>query len=595
MLLFAIISLLISVSCLFMGNFIYYRNPHNQLNKVLGLFSLFIGYMAFTDFGAYYVTTSEQAYWWIKAAFPWMLLGSFFIHMALLSTEKFQILEKRITYILIYLPTTIFAILNLTTRKITQGVQMGYWGWTYLPSNSILYSIVLLWSMSLVFLSAFLVLNYFLKSSGIKRQQAKYIFIGVYFPIILGMLTEFILPSISIPVPSILNLLLTLGLAFIVYGIWKFRLPQLTSSVISDSILSTMSNFLFLLDEDGKIIHVNLKALQLSGYTEKELLGQPLNFVFSQINYFDSYSHPLENVETVLNLKDGKQVPVLTSTSIIKTSKQDVLGLVLMGSDISQLKEAEEERDRYREHLEDLVEERTEELEKTNRKLKKEIIAHEKAEEELKDSLDEKEILVKEIHHRVKNNLMIISSLLNLQSHYITDDKARNIFKESQNRAQSMALIHERLYRTDSLRRIEFDDYIRTLATELFHTYRLGPEIKLNLDLEPVKLDVNSAIPLGLIINELITNSLKYAFPEGKGELSIIFHGLDGDGLENEFEMVVGDDGVGLPEDLDFRKADSLGLQLVNNLVSQLNGTIDLDRSYGTTFTIHFKESKYAK
>lgn len=596
MLLFAIISLLISVSCLFMGNFIYYRNPHNQLNQVLALFSFFIAYMAFTDFGLAYSTTPEEAYFWQKAAFPWMFSAAFFIHIALLSTERFQILKKKITYILIYLPAVIFAIIELTTREFTLGVQMGFAGWTYLSSDSLGYALVMAWTFSLVILSAILVLAYYLKSSGIKRQQAKYIFIGVYIPVILGTLTVLLIPLIfSVPGSGVDHAFLTLGLAFIVYGIWKFRLPQLTSSVISDSILTTMSNFLFLLDEDGKIIHVNLKALQLSSYTEKELLGQPLNFVFPQINYSDSYSHPLENVETVLHLKDGKHVPVLASTSIIKTSKQDVLGLVLVGSDISQLKEAEEERDIYREHLEDLVEERTEELENTNRKLKKEIIAHEKAEEELKDSLDEKEILVKEIHHRVKNNLMIISSLLNLQSHYITDDKARNIFKESQNRAQSMALIHERLYRTDSLRRIEFDDYVRTLATELFHTYRLGPEIKLNLDLEPVKLDVNSAIPLGLIINELITNSLKYAFPEGKGELSIIFHGLDGDGLENEFEMVVRDDGVGLPEDLDFRKADSLGLQLVNNLVSQLNGTIDLDRSYGTTFTIHFKESKYAK
>lgn len=263
-----------------------------------------------------------------------------------------------------------------------------------------------------------------------------------------------------------------------------------------------------------------------------------------------------------------------------------------MGSDISQLKEAEEERDRYRGHLEELVEERTKELEKTNRKLKKEIIAHEKAEKELKDSLDEKEILVKEIHHRVKNNLMIISSLLNLQSHYITDEKALNIFKESQNRAKSMALIHERLYRTDSMRRIDFDDYIHTLATDLFHTYRLGPGINLTLDLEPVKLDVNSAIPLGLIVNELVTNSLKYAFPEGMGELSIKFRSLN---KGDEFELVISDNGVGFPSDLDFRKVDSLGLQLVSNLTSQLNGTIDLENTHGTRFTIRFKESKYAK
>ncbi|NYB52928.1 MAG: PAS domain S-box protein [Methanobacteriaceae archaeon] len=594
---YAIISIIISASCLFMGNFIYYRNPNNQLNQLLAIFSFFVGYLAFTDFGSIYSNTPEQAYWWVKAAFPWMFVASIFLHLALLATEQYSLLHKKITYLIIYLPSAIFATLNLTTKEITQGVQVGYWGWTYVPSESLVYPLVLLWTFSLAFLSAILVLTYYIKSLGIQRQQAKYIFIGVNLPLILGMLTELILPALSIPAPSILNLLMALGIAFIVYGIWKFRLPQLTSSMISDKILSTMSNFLFLMDEKGKIIHVNIKAIKLSGFSEKEIQNQGLDIIFPQIDLPDTYSHPLENFETVLRTKDNQEIPVLASTSIIKTNEQDILGLVLVGSDISQLKKIEAERDRYREHLEEIVEERTRELEETNRKLKYEIIAHKKAEEELKDSLDEKELLVKEIHHRVKNNLMIISSLLNLQSHYITDDKARTIFQESQNRAKSMALIHERLYRTESLRKIEFDDYIRTLATDLFHSYNLGPGINLSLDLEPVKLDVNSAIPLGLIANELVTNSFKYAFPSGQGKLSIKFHQLNemDDKLGKEFEMIISDDGIGFPEDVDFREVDSLGLQLVNNLTSQLNGTIDLDRSHGTKFTIRFKESKYSK
>lgn len=117
---FTIISILISVCSLFIGNFIYYRNPNNQLNKVLALFSLFIAYMAFTDFQISIVTTAEQAYFWLKATFPWMLVGSFYIHLALISTEKFQILEKKITYVLIYLPALLLAILNLTTNEITR-------------------------------------------------------------------------------------------------------------------------------------------------------------------------------------------------------------------------------------------------------------------------------------------------------------------------------------------------------------------------------------------------------------------------------------------------------------------------------------------
>jgi len=590
---FNLISIITSVSCIFMGNFIYYKNPNNRLNQVLAIFSFLVAYMTFTDFQISSSTTPEQAYWWMKAAFPWVLMGSFYVHLALLSTEKFHILKKKITYVLIYLPTILLAIINLTTNLISHGAQKGYWGWTYMPNTSILTFLAIIWTILLWLISAILVLHYYFNSAGTKRRQAKYILIGIYSPLFLAILLEFVMPIFfSIPALVMFNLYIALGLGFIVYGIWKFRLPQLTSSIVSDKILSKMSNFLFLLDEDGKIIHVNPKAIEISGYTEKELIGKPVDFVFNEIDYPDSHLSNKNNMKTTLKRKDDNCLPVLVSTSPIKTAKQDVLGLIIVGNDISPLIKAEKERDHYKEHLDELVEERTKELENMNIQLKKEIIAHEEAENKLKNSLDEKEILVKEIHHRVKNNLMIISSLLNLQAQKIKDEKVQNVFKESQNRAKSMAIIHERLYQTKSMRKIEFDDYIRQLSTELFHTYRLGSGIHLNMDLDPVEIDVDHAIPLGLIINELITNSLKYAFPDGKGELCIEFHCLPG---EDEFELVVSDDGVGFPADLDFRKVDSLGLQLVNNLTKQLDGTIELDRSRGTKFTIKFKTPKYSK
>ncbi|EKQ55265.1 MAG: PAS domain S-box [Methanobacterium sp. Maddingley MBC34] len=209
-----------------------------------------------------------------------------------------------------------------------------------------------------------------------------------------------------------------------------------------------------------------------------------------------------------------------------------------------------------------------------------------KAQNEINKTLKEKEMLLKEIHHRVKNNLMVISSLLNLQSKYIYDEEARDIFRESQNRAKSMALIHERLYRSTDLKRIDFGDYIRTLSNDLYHTYM--PEksrININMDLENLMVDINTTVPLGLIVNELITNSMKHAFKEGEGEINIIFH-KKGD----EFTLIIGDNGVGLPADLDFRNTETLGLQLVNNLTAQIDGAIELERSHGTRFKITFKE-----
>lgn len=209
------------------------------------------------------------------------------------------------------------------------------------------------------------------------------------------------------------------------------------------------------------------------------------------------------------------------------------------------------------------------------------------AENQIKLSLKEKEMLLKEIHHRVKNNLMVISSLLNLQSRYIRDEASKDIFKESQNRARSMSLIHERLYQTTDLKKIDFGDYIRTLSKELFRTYAgdFGL-IDLKINVEDIFLDINAAIPLGLIVNELVTNSLTHAFPDGmRGEISVDFNTK-----EDHYEFSVKDNGIGFPYDLDFQKTASLGLQIVNSLTEQIFGEIELNRSHGTEFKITFKD-----
>ncbi|MCK9150425.1 histidine kinase dimerization/phosphoacceptor domain -containing protein [Methanobacterium alcaliphilum] len=212
------------------------------------------------------------------------------------------------------------------------------------------------------------------------------------------------------------------------------------------------------------------------------------------------------------------------------------------------------------------------------------------AEDALAKSLDEKNILLKEIHHRVKNNLMIMSSLLNLQSRQIKDQDAREVFKESQNRAKSMALIHERLYLSTDLKKIDFGEYIRSLATDLYHSMVSDPnQIKLQIDVEDLKIDINTVVPMGLIVNELVTNSIKYAFPDNKkGYINI--------GLYKQNEKIilrVIDNGVGFPEDLDYKNTNSLGLQLVNNLIIQINGELELDKkNQGTVFTIIFEEAE---
>lgn len=217
------------------------------------------------------------------------------------------------------------------------------------------------------------------------------------------------------------------------------------------------------------------------------------------------------------------------------------------------------------------------------------ITSRVQAEEQLKSSLKEKEVLLKEIHHRVKNNLQVISSLLKLQSGYVKDEETLALFQDGYNRVRSMALIHENLYRSPDLGRIDVADYISNLTRNLLSSYsRSDRLLDLQLDVEHHWLDVDTAIPCGLIINELVSNSFKYAFERRKkGQVDVKL--TQGKG---KFILIVKDNGVGLPADFDIIEADSLGLQLVLNLTAQLGGDISLERSQGTCFKITFPYKK---
>ncbi len=194
------------------------------------------------------------------------------------------------------------------------------------------------------------------------------------------------------------------------------------------------------------------------------------------------------------------------------------------------------------------------------------------AEEQIRASLKEKEVLLKEIHHRVKNNLQIICSLLNLQSNEIEDPAASQKFKESQNRVKAMALIHERLYQSGDLARIDFAGYVQNLTGHLLRSYRVSANvIRLDLQVDSVPMNLDVAIPCGLIINELVSNSLKYAFPKGKGgEILIRFADENGQGMR----LIVRDNGIGLPVEANPENTESLGLKLVRSLTDQLGGSV---------------------
>ena len=326
-----------------------------------------------------------------------------------------------------------------------------------------------------------------------------------------------------------------------------------------ESFINNTSDAITITDLEGNILQVNKGFEKIYGWTAEEAMGMKLPTIPDHI--MPETRNLLEEVkagkvvtahETVRQRKDRSLFDVSATISSIKDAAGNVVAFAGISRDITERK---------------------------------------RAEEQTRCSLKEKEILLREIHHRVKNNMQVISSLLRLQSKYIKDRDDIEIFKDSENRISSMSLVHEKLYQSRDFTKIDFNVYISDLVKSLFHSYgAVSNCIVPNINVSNVSLGIDSAIPCGLIINELVTNSLKYAFPDNrKGEIKIF---LRNEG-ENDIVMNIKDNGIGIPDGIDFDKSDSLGLHLVKILAeNQLQGEIHLDRSNGTDFTIKFKGGK---
>ncbi|HEY3272946.1 MAG TPA: histidine kinase dimerization/phosphoacceptor domain -containing protein, partial [Methanocella sp.] len=326
----------------------------------------------------------------------------------------------------------------------------------------------------------------------------------------------------------------------------------------NQSVLESISDPMLVVDNAGKITLFNEPASRISGIPQNEALNRPMQDVFRLEPGRESMEDILESRDSVQGFEKtlvtgaGDRAIMLGTSAPVRNATGEIIGKIIM--------------------LHDVTKERA-------------------SEEKIRHSLQEKEILLKEIHHRVKNNLQIISSLLSLQSGYITDKQTLSMFKEGQDRVKSMALIHEKLYESSDIARIDFTEYVKNLAGYLVRSYVTeSSRVKLTVVADDISLEIDNAVPCGLIINELVTNSLKYAFPDGRrGEIRIELRRI-GDPANNEYRMAVIDNGIGLPPEIDIRKTKSLGLQLVTMLTDQIHGDIQVSRENGTACTITFRD-----
>ena len=324
------------------------------------------------------------------------------------------------------------------------------------------------------------------------------------------------------------------------------------------NLVNNSQDLIYRTDETGVITFISPSVKRLSGYTVEEAIGMNmaaevyLNSAEREKFLFElTKNGDIQNFETELKRKDGSIWWASTNAHLLKDNNGHILGVEGITHDITDRKQAEEK---------------------------------------IKVSLKEKEILLQEIHHRVKNNMQVISSLLRLQANSIEDNRIKEILKESQGRVFAMSAVHETLHGSNNLSEIDLETYLSKVTLSIFQTYLITQgKIKLNMDVEKESIDINQASPLGLIVNELLSNSMKYAFPEDRqGEITVSLKKMD-----HTLEIVVMDDGIGMPVDFDWKGNNSLGLQLVRTLVeNQLEGSIDMESANGTKFTIRFPLEK---
>jgi PAS domain S-box-containing protein len=318
--------------------------------------------------------------------------------------------------------------------------------------------------------------------------------------------------------------------------------------------LESTSDMVTITDVDDNFIFVNKSFVDTYGYTLEDLKGKKPSILGSPKNPPDTYKIISGSTKEkswkgeLLNVsKEGREFPIQLTTSKILNEKGRIIGLVGVSRDISESRNAEEK---------------------------------------LKQALSQKEILLKEVYHRVKNNLQVIYSLLHIQSINVKDPLSKQIFKETQNRIRLMSAIHEKLYKSKDVSQINFSEYLKTLGDQLEQAYPIkNGKIGLTIKSKDVFLGIDKAIPCGLMINELVSNAYKYAF-EGKKTGKVIISLTQ---ENNIYKLTVEDDGVGFPEDLDFKNTETLGMILLNTLTDQLGGKVELIKNNGTKFIITFE------
>jgi PAS domain S-box-containing protein len=346
-----------------LGSFTFFRDMRKPLNRVFMLLCLSLAFWSLTEFAYRQTDSFETAHFWLRANAFIYLVPPLLLHFMLIFTGESKSINSKLAYPSIYAPALVFIILSLTTDTMGGEPVKEYWGWTFtLPDEPVLYSIGQIWSYGLGLLSLYLCLLFYLKETEYKKkQQAKHVLIGFLIVVAVALITEWLFPMLQITVPELATISFTAICIFASYAIWKYKLFALTPAAVAENILSTMPDSLLLVSPDHRITLANKAALEMLGYKESELTGQPLEIIFGQnddngavsTEEASEYSEDTSiiGIETTFKTKTDTLIPIFLSRSVMKDREGELLGIIYIGRDITELKLAEEEKRKMEEQL----------------------------------------------------------------------------------------------------------------------------------------------------------------------------------------------------------------------------------------------------
>ncbi len=607
---FALLSLVSSILFLQVGVFVLYKNHrliHYQLLAVLSfLFSIY-AFSYFLFFGA---ETSEQVYLYDRIAsvgwvfFP-VLTTWFFIKL----TGNSSRVIRYILYLFL-VPLALFSFYQALTDL--ESVKLFYQyenNWYYTPyDHTLSYTLFVIYLIVSVLVVFFVLIGWFyMAESNREKYQARVLLVSLSLFFILSFLTNLVFPFVEshlIPAMAPVNALVLIG--GIAYALLLIPSGAITSDIIYNLILQHVREFIFITDKNGTISSTNYFTLTHLKFNNYDFLKRSPSEIFSDYPRLEKAIKRLGSRSTSgemlmdLITRDGQRIPVMLYIIRIKDRNKKLHGFVIIGQDYRQKLKLKEEVDQrlrteknlsqIRKELEMLVKKRTRELQDANMRLQQEVVERKNAEEQIKADLEEKAELVKEVHHRVKNNIQMIISLVNmLCNHPKIDEQASDKLREVAEKVRYISKIHEDFYSSPHLSNIPFSPYLKKSIGELYSHFGKSTDIVFKLNIADEVLDINQAIPLGIVFNELMINALRYAFSESnnnrhKNIINVSFFNHD-----HQYSLVISDNGDGLPMPFSIIKNKKVGFQLVNLLVKDhLKGKIYYDDDQGATFKVVF-------